>query len=80
MSEMVLNASAVPKVFFEIFPQGKVLVRIDGQTMTLEPAQPQTEKKKFPLIGMLGDLPLPDGELASESFSRRKEEEKELEF
>jgi len=79
MSEMVLNATAVPKIFFEIFPQGKVLVRIEGQTMTLQPAQPQAAKK-FPLVGMLADLPLPDGELASEAFMRQKAQEKELDL
>ena len=78
MSEMVLNASAVPKIFFELFPQGNVLVHIDGETMTLQPAR--SGKKKFPLIGMLSDLPLPNGELASEAFSRRKAEEKELDL
>ena len=80
MSEMVMNASAVPKIFFEVFPQGNVLVRIDGQTMTLKPAQPQPEKKKFSLIGMFADLPTGCDGLASEDFMRCKEEEKELEL
>ena len=81
MSEMVMSVSALPKIFFEIFPQGNVLVHIDGEIMTLQPAKPLAEaKKKFPLIGMLADLSLPDGELASESFARRKAEEKELEL
>ena len=46
MSEMVLNATAVPKIFFEIFPQGNVLVHIDGETMTLQPARTKTDAKK----------------------------------
>jgi len=80
MSEMVMNASALPRIFFEIFPQGNVLVRIDGQTMTLQPAQSRTENKMFSFIGMLADLPLPGGEPASEAFARQKTLEKELDL
>jgi len=80
MSEMVMNATALPQIFFELYPEGQVRVRIDGKTMTLQPAEEQTQE--FPLIGMFAHLSSGksgSATLPSEEFARRKREEKELE-
>ena len=79
MSEMVVYATALPKIFLDLYPEGQVRVRIDGKTTTLQPTDEQPQE--FPWLGMFAHLPRSkSGELPSEEFARRKQEEKELEL